>query len=104
MADKIYVGSGEEKHFPDGGSLIQVTLTLDNMGEYFKQYGFTSVSGKKMIKLKLNKRREIGKFGETHSLEIDTWKPSANNQAQRRQESHNASSSVSPDFPDEIPW
>ena len=78
MSEKIYVGSAKEKTFNDGGSVIEVSLTLDGMADYFKAYGFTANSGKKIIKLKISKRRSVGQYGETHTVEVDTWKPDAN--------------------------
>jgi hypothetical protein len=75
MADKIYLGSGKEKTFDDGGSVISVHLKLDGMAEYFKEYGYTSASGEKRIKLNIGTRRNIGDYGETHSVVLDTWKP-----------------------------
>ena len=75
MSDKIYCGSAKEKTFQDGGSIIEVNLTLDGMNDLFKQYGFTTDKGKKIIKLKIGKRREVGQYGETHTVEINTWKP-----------------------------
>lgn len=81
MADHIYVGSAKEKTFQDGGSILEVSLTLDGMAEYFKAYGFTASSGKKIIKLKIGRRREVGKYGETHTVEVDTWKPEQTRQS-----------------------
>ncbi len=78
MIEKIYVGSAKEKTFSDGGSVIEVSLTLDGMADHFKAYGFTANSGKKIIKLKISKRRSVGQYGETHTVEVDTWKPDAN--------------------------
>lgn len=75
MADKIYMGSGKEKTFDDGGSVISVHLSLEKIGEYFKDYGYTSASGEKRIKLNIGSRREIGTYGETHTVVLDTWKP-----------------------------
>lgn len=75
MAEKIYVGSGKEKVFDGGGSVISVHLTLNDMGKYFEEYGYTASNGDKRIKLKIGSRREIGNYGESHTVELDTWKP-----------------------------
>lgn len=75
MAEHIYIGSGKERQFDGGGSSINVTLEIDSIEEIFRQYGFLSKSGKRCVRLKLNSRREVGKYRETHSLEVDTWKP-----------------------------
>ncbi len=73
--EKIYVGSGKLKVFNNGGSIIDIALTLDGIGAYFEKYGFTTKNGKKMIRLVLSERREADKFGNTHTLTINTWKP-----------------------------
>lgn len=75
MADKIYLGSGKEKVFNDGGSVISVHLTLNDIADHFKNYGYTATNGDKRIKLNIGSRREIGTYGETHTVVLDTWKP-----------------------------
>ena len=42
MNDKIYIGSGREKTFDNGGSIINITIGLDGIKEYFEKYGFTT--------------------------------------------------------------
>lgn len=78
MSETIYCGSGKEHTFHDGGSIITVDLTLDGLKDLFQKYGYTDRSGKKHIKLKVQQRRQIGKYGETHSVSIDTFKPDPN--------------------------
>ena len=36
-----------------------------------------NLSEKWYINLNLNERKEVGKFWETHSMTVDTWKPEA---------------------------
>jgi len=75
MSEKIYIGSGKEKHFNDGGSVINLTIGLDGIAQYFKDYGFTTDQGKKKLKLIVSKRREIDQYGNSHYVTVDTWKP-----------------------------
>jgi len=75
MAEHIYCGSGKDKEFQDGGHLLTITLNLDELEKNFSAYGFTTNTGKRTIKVKVSKRREIGQYGETHTVEIETWKP-----------------------------
>ena len=95
MAEHIYCGSGKEKFFPDGGSVIQVSLTLNDLKAHFDAYGFTADSGKKILKLKIGKRREVGKYGETHTVEVDTWKPDS---------ARSAAPTTTPPKDDDIPF
>ncbi len=73
--EKIYVGSGKEKSFDNGGSIINLTIGLDGIKEYFEKYGFTTDQGKKKLKLIVSKRREIDQYGNSHYVTVDTWKP-----------------------------
>lgn len=75
MIDKIYIGSGREKTFDNGGSVINLTISLDGIAQYFKDYGFTTDQGKKKLKLVVQKRREIDQYGNSHYVTVDTWKP-----------------------------
>jgi len=75
MSEKIYIGSGKEKHFNDGGSVINLIIGLDGIAQYFKDYGFTTDQGKKKLKLVVQKRREIDQYGNSHYVTVDTWKP-----------------------------
>lgn len=76
MAEKVYCGSGKEKSFPDGGSIIELTIPIEELVQHAEVYGFTaSTSGRRMIRIKVSPRRQIGAYGETHTVEVDTWKP-----------------------------
>ena len=76
--EKIYIGTAKKKEFDDGGSIINIMLSLDGMGEHFKNYGFITDKGMHKIKLIVSERREEDQFGNTHYVTIDTWKPTAN--------------------------
>lgn len=68
MADRIWCGSGKE--FGNYGQIgLSVCLT-DLPHEFITEY-----NGKKYIKLKISLRKEADKRGNTHSVEVDTWKP-----------------------------
>ena len=77
MSEHIYVGSGKEKIFGDGGSVINVSLEMDKIRQFWGQYGFTADSGKQYLKIKISKKREPDQYGKTHTVEIDTWKPNS---------------------------
>ena len=66
--EKIYCGSGTEKF---DGNLIEITINLSDLPrKHMFEY-----NEKKYIKLKVQKKREADKFGKTHSVEVNTWKP-----------------------------
>lgn len=75
MNDKIYIGNGKEKTFDNGGSVINCMITMDGLAQIFKDHGFTTQNGVKKLKLIIGKRREIDQYGNSHYVQIDTWKP-----------------------------
>ena len=75
MSEKIYIGTAKEKTFDDGGSIVDIMLSLDGMKEHFENYGFITDKGMHKIKLILSKRREEDQYGNTHYITLNTWKP-----------------------------
>ena len=68
MEDKIYVGSGTEKF---DGNLVSCSLCLSDLP---KEHVF-EYSGKKYIKLNVQKKKQADEYGKTHFVAVDTWKP-----------------------------
>ena len=64
MAEKIYVGNA--KRFGDYGQ-IKVSFKLADVQQYVNDKGY--------VNLVIAERKEVGKYGETHTVTIDTWKP-----------------------------
>ena len=70
MSDKIFVGSG--KVFGKYGQ-IGVNICLSDLPE---EHIFTSdKNNKKYIKLNISQKRQPDNYGNTHSVEVNTWKP-----------------------------
>ena len=68
MSEKIYCGTGK-KH-PDY-EIVNVALCLSDLPkEHIFEY-----KDKKYIKLKVVEKKEPDKFGKTHYVEVDTWRP-----------------------------
>lgn len=65
MPDKIYIGNGKQSKF--GVRLSFSRKDLETMQANLSEKGY--------INLNLNERKEVGKFWETHSMTVDTWKP-----------------------------
>ena len=81
MSDKIYCGSAKARDTQYGEQLtvsINLTALLANYGEH----GYIAKSDNKMMTLKINRRKEVGKYGETHTCEIDTFKPTRSGNGQ----------------------
>lgn len=72
--EKIYVGSGKEITFKDGGSIIKINISPDDL---VKLNNAKSKGG--WVNLELHKRKAPSEKGQTHYLCVDTWKPEATN-------------------------
>ena len=78
MSETIYTGDLKEITFPNGGSLLRGTLTLTGLAEIFKEHGFTTKNGVKKINIEIKRRREPSMYGDTHYIEVSTFKPDPN--------------------------
>lgn len=69
MSDEIiYVGRGKTSKFG-----VRMSLCLSDIP---KEHITTANNGKKYINLELNEKRQPDTYGNTHSIKVDTWKPS----------------------------
>jgi len=66
--ERFYVGNGVEKF---DGDQVACSLCLSDLP---KEHVF-EYEGKKYIKLKVTKKREVDQYGKSHYVEVDTWKP-----------------------------
>ena len=65
--EAIYVGSGK-KH--DNYDFINISIAESKVRDYWSEW-----DGERYLRLTVSKRREKDKYGKTHSVRIDTWKP-----------------------------
>jgi hypothetical protein len=68
MSNKLFCGRG--KRFGQYGS-ISLSICLDDLPS---EYITTGNNGKRYIKINVNEKREADEWGNTHSVEVDTWK------------------------------
>ncbi len=74
MAEKTYLKcSAKEKTFSNGGSLIRIGVKASDLIEFAKAHA----NERGYINLNVQARREVGKHGDTHSVTLDTYQPSA---------------------------
>jgi len=72
MSDKIYCGRG--KTFGQYGT-ISVSICLDDIpAEYITK---SDKNGKRYVKINVDAKREADDYGYTHTVTVDTWKPTA---------------------------
>lgn len=68
MANKIFFNGFNAKQSKYG---IKLSGKADKIIEEIKKH----TNAKGYINLELNPRKEVGKYGETHSVSVDTWEP-----------------------------
>jgi hypothetical protein len=70
--EKIYCGRG--KTFGQYGT-ISVSICLDDIpAEYITK---SDKNGKRYVKVNVDAKREADDYGNTHTVTVDTWKPTA---------------------------
>lgn len=71
QSPKLYCGSGK---VVGQYGIISMSVCLDELPQ---EYITTAKNGKRYINIKCVPKKEEDKFGKTHYLEIDTWKPNS---------------------------
>ena len=62
MTEKTYLKcSAKEKIFANGGSVLNIGIKA-----HTNERGY--------LNLNISKRNEVGQYGDTHSISLDTWK------------------------------
>ena len=81
MADKVFVGSAK-KRTGTYGEFFSVSFSkkdYETMAEHLNEKGY--------VNLVMNERKEVGKYGDTHSLSIDTFVPKSSVVSELRKKS-----------------
>lgn len=66
--DNVYVGSGKESKYG-----VKINLCIDSILEYAEDNIAFAKNGKKYINIDVNKMKQPDKFGNSHSVKVDTW-------------------------------
>ena len=69
MSEKTYIGTGKERTFPDGGTIINLRLSdrdVQTLAGSLRD-GWTGIS--------VRRRRAPSKTGQTHYGVLDDWQP-----------------------------
>ena len=82
MEDKIYVANGKTHTFNDGGYIVKFALNLRDLKKA-EEYVY-ELNGVKYINLELGKKKvSPDRYGKTHSVTVDTFKPDPNKQSEK---------------------
>jgi len=70
---KIFVPGTQIKEFTfaNGGSVLRFSINLAKFGPFVKE----NKNENGYINFNIEKRREVGNYGDTHNVCLDTWKP-----------------------------
>jgi hypothetical protein len=72
MAETIYVpGSSAKAKSTQFGEVIKLSFKIEDLGPFAKQHK----NAKGYLNLEISPRKAPGKFGDTHSVKLDTWEP-----------------------------
>lgn len=83
--EKIYIGSGKIRTFDNGGHVVNCSICLSSIlpdiqipqiAEHIRGFAYKSDdTGKIYLNLNVNQKKEPDRFGKTHSVSVDTFKP-----------------------------
>lgn len=78
MADKTFLKcSAKEKTFANGGSVINLGIKVSDLQAFAKQHG----NERGYLNLVISQRRDVGQYGDTHTVSLDTFTPSRSGSA-----------------------
>tara|TARA_R110000824_G_scaffold162894_1_gene338655 strand:- start:20 stop:307 length:288 start_codon:yes stop_codon:yes gene_type:complete len=69
---KTYLNcQAKEFLFPSGGTVINLGVRAEELIAFAHQHG----NQRGYVNLTISKRREVGQYGQTHSVYLDTYEP-----------------------------
>ena len=72
MPEKEYLNcSAKKKNFDNGGSILNIGINAETLTAFIAEH--TNERG--YLNLTVQERREAGRYGDTHSVALDTWEP-----------------------------
>jgi hypothetical protein len=61
--------SAKKREFPNGGSLLNLGIKSEDLTVFIAEH--TNERG--YLNLTIKERREVGRYGDTHAVTLDTW-------------------------------
>lgn len=78
MADRVFLKcSAKAKTFSNGGSVINLGIKREDLAEFVRKH--TNERG--YVNLVIAERREVGQYGDTHAVYLDTYEPKRDDSA-----------------------
>ena len=72
MSEYVSGASAKEKQITDDFVTLKVGICIDDLD---KSKMKKAANGKSYLNLDITRRREVGQYGDTHSIKYDTWEP-----------------------------
>ncbi len=74
MADKVFLKcKAKERTFNNGGSVINISIKVDDLIRFANEHK----NERGYLNLTVQARREVGQYGDTHSVTLDTYQSGA---------------------------
>ena len=70
MSEKKYYGNVKTHTFSNGDEMYKIGLSADDLNHMLSQ-----INEKGYVNLNMTKRKDVGQYGQTHSIVLDDWKP-----------------------------
>lgn len=71
MPEKIYAPLSVKEIETQYGPLLKLSFRADKMREFIE----ANKNAKGYVNLNVNRRKEVGEYGDTHYATLDTWEP-----------------------------
>lgn len=72
MAEKVYLKcSAKKKNFDNGGSILNIGVKAEDLTAFIAEH----TNDRGYLNLTVQERREVGQYGDTHMVTLDTWEP-----------------------------
>jgi len=101
MSEKVYVPKSSAKEVSGQyGKFIKLSFKADDLRAFLDQH----TNEKGYLNLTISQRKEDGKFGDTHSVCLDTWKPTGRQADAPSAELEPPEQTNFDDVPDDVPF
>lgn len=73
----IYIGNGKEKERKTGEKFLVCSICMEDIKDIPEEHIKVGSNGKHYVQIVINRKRDgEDKWGNTHSVKVDTFKPS----------------------------
>jgi hypothetical protein len=77
MAEKTYLKCSAKERKTPYGDALRVSVKVEELIRFANEHG----NARGYLNLDISRRREVGQYGDTHSVVLDRWEPKARAEA-----------------------